>query len=67
MALAVSDIATLQAKGFHVSDNGDGTATIRWPNAAPETAFRVVLQSGVLQLQKAKSATHRMLATELGR
>lgn len=63
----MDDLWILAAKGFHVSDAGGGFATIRWPNAAPDTAFRVRHRDGMLELVKDRSATHRMLAEALGR
>lgn len=63
----MSDLATLSAKGFHVTDHGDGTASIRWPDADPKTTFKVSVSGGTLELVPQRSATHRMLAQELGR
>ena len=48
--------------------NDDGTASIHWPNADPKTTFTVKLDEGdKLHLVPSRSATHKMLAQELGR
>lgn len=64
----MSDLDTLRGKGFYVAKNDDGTASIHWPNADPKTTFRVILEEGDrLHLVPQRSATHKMLASELGR
>lgn len=63
----MSDLDALRAKGFHVTSNSDGTASIRWPDADPKTTFKVKVADGALDLLPHRSATHRMLAQELGR
>lgn len=65
----MSDLATLQSKGFFVRRNDDGTVSIHWPNADPKTTFTVQLEDdGVtLHLVPQRSDTHKMLARELGR
>ena len=64
----MSDLATLQAKGFFVRRNDDGTVSIHWPNADPKTTCTVKLDDGdKLHLVPSRSATHKMLAQELGR
>lgn len=65
----MSDLATLREKGFFVRSNDDGTVSIHWPNADPKTTFTVALEEDgqTLHLVKDRSATHKMLAAELGR
>jgi hypothetical protein len=64
---AVGDLQTLRDKGFAVTENADGTASICWPNADPKTTFKVKVEGGRLYLATDRSATHKMLAKELGR
>jgi hypothetical protein len=63
----VSDIQTLRDKGFAVTVNDDGTASICWPNADPKTTFKVKLEGETLHLVPQRSATHKHLAAELSR
>lgn len=63
----MSDLQTLRDKGFAVAVNDDGTASICWPNADPKTTFKVKLEGETLHLVTDRSATHKMLAKELGR
>lgn len=65
----MSELQTLRDKGFRVSVNDDGTASICWPNADPATTFKVSLEAdgATLHLVKQRSATHKHLAAELGR
>jgi hypothetical protein len=63
----VDDLQTLRDKGFAVAVNDDGTASICWPNADPKTTFKVKVEGGTLHLVPQRSATHKMLAKELGR
>lgn len=63
----MGDLDTLRAKGFFVQTNGDGTVSIHWPNADPKTTFKVTMDGERLHLVTDRSATHKMLAKELGR
>lgn len=63
----MSDIQTLRDKGFAVTVNDDGTASICWPNADPKTTFKVKLEGETLHLVPQRSATHKHLAAELSR
>lgn len=64
----MTDLEKLTEKGFFVRRNDDGTVSLHWPNADPKTTFKVLLEEGDrLHLVPQRSATHKMLAGELGR
>lgn len=63
----MDDLQRLRDKGFAVTVNDDGTASICWPNADPKTTFKVKIEGDTLHLVPERSATHKHLAGELGR